>query len=330
MGATRITGFGHATPQRAVLNAELERELGLASGWIERRTGVLARRICGDDESCSTLAITAARRALEQSKVDPNEVGLLLLATSTPDYLLPPTAPAVAHTLGCRRAGAIDLAGACAGFLYALGLAEGAVRSSGRPAVVVAANVLSRRLDPRDPSARAIFADGAGAVVLTHPSTDVDSGASLRSHVWGNDGSQADAIRIGAGGSVRPIDAGAVEEGLHFLRIERGSAIFTHAVEGLVRAGRAALDRAGLSSTDVDLWVPHQANARILQRAGARLEIEPDRWMSILEEWGNSSAASIPTALSLASESGRMPKGTKILLTAVGAGLVEAAAVLEI
>lgn len=330
MSDTRIAGFGHATPERSVPNEEIERELGLEPGWIERRTGIRSRRICAPHESCSTLAISAAAQALERAATAPAEIGLVLLATSTPDHLLPPTAPAVATALGCRRAGAVDLAGACAGFLYALGLADGFVRTSGRPAVVVAANVLSRRLDPRDPSARALFADGAGAVVLKNGSTGTDGSGRLVGWVWGSDGTHSDAIRVVAGGSVRPIDVDSVRDGLHYLRIERGSGLFMEAVEGLVRTGRAVLDAAELESSDVDLWVPHQANSRILARAGSRLGIDEGRWMTILEEWGNSSAASIPTALSLAAESSRMRKGMKVLLTAVGAGLVEAAAVVEV
>jgi 3-oxoacyl-[acyl-carrier-protein] synthase III len=329
MGTARIVGLGHATPRRIVSSAEIERELGLESGWIERRTGVRTRRVCAPEESCSTLAVDAARRALDHCRIAPADIGLVLLATSTPDYLLPPTAPAVAERLGCRRAGAVDLAGACAGFLYALILAAAQVEVSGRAALVIAANVLSRRLDPIDPSSRALFADGAGAVVVSNESTLVDPFARLEASVWGSDGAQADAIRIEAGGSARPIDLDAVEEGLHYLRIENGSRLFVAAVEGLARVGAAALDDVGLTSSDVDLWVPHQANARILERAGGRLGIDRSRCFSILEEWGNSSAASLPTALSLASEGGLIPKGKNVLLTAVGAGLVEAGVVLR-
>ena len=327
MSGSLILGLGHATPAGRVVNERIEQELDLPPGWIERRTGVRARRVCAPEESCSTLAIDAGRRALAHAGIDPAEVGLLLLATSTPDHLLPPTAPVVAAALGCSRAGAVDLAGACAGFLYALGLGEGVVRGGGGPVVVIAANVLSRRLDPRDAGGRGIFADGAGAMVLGDSSTHVDAWGQLLGAAWGADAVGADWIQVHAGGSVRPIDIDAVREGLHHLRIEKGSRVFTEAVRGMERVGHAALDKAGLSSTDVDLWVPHQANGRILERAGAALGIERERWMLILEEWGNSSAASIPTALSIAAESGRISKGQNILMTAVGAGLVEAAAV---
>ena len=320
-----ILGCGHATPERVVGNAEIERELGLDSGWIERRTGVRSRRICGPGESCSTMAVQAGRMALEHSGVDAADVGLVLLATSTPDYPLPPTGPVVAAGLGADQAGAVDLAGACAGFLYALSLADGWVRANGAPAVVVASNVLSRRLEPADPSVRAVFADGAGAVVVG-PSTD-DRG--LRSLVLGSDASQAAAIRVEAGGSIRPFDAAALHEGAQYLRIHDGAAVFTAAVDGMTRVSERAMARAGIRSIDVHRWIPHQANQRILARVGKRLDIDEDRWISILQTWGNSSAASVPTALSVAAHSGALVQEQALLLSAVGAGMVEAAAVLE-
>lgn len=321
----RILGCGHATPQRVVTNEEIEKELGLAAGWIERRTGVCARRICGPAESCSSLATASGRMALEAAGVDAAGIGLLLLATSTPDHVLPPTAPVVAAALGATSAGAIDLAGACAGFVYALSLADAWVRAHGAPVLVVAANILSRRLDPTDPSVRSVFADGSGAV-LVGPGTD-DLG--LRSFALGADATQADKIRVEAGGSVRPIDASTYRDGAHYLRIHDAGAVFTAAVEGMARVSDLALQRAGVRSIDIDRWIPHQANARILARAGARIGIDEDRWISILRDWGNSSAASVPTALSLAARSGRLEPGHRILLSAVGAGMVEAAAVLD-
>jgi 3-oxoacyl-[acyl-carrier-protein] synthase-3 len=321
----RILGCGHATPQRVVTNEEIETELGLGSGWIERRTGVRTRRICGPDEYCSTLAISAGSMALEHARVDASDLGLLLLATSTPDYPLPPTAPAVAAALGTRDCGAVDLAGACAGFLYGLSMAAGWTTMHQAPALVVASNVLSRRLDPSDPTVRAVFADGAGAVVVG-PGTD-DQG--LRSVALGSDGELAASIRVEAGGSVRPIDQLVHEQGAHFLRIHDGPAVFTSAVEGMIRISNLAMDRAGVVPIEIDRWIPHQANRRILNRVGDRLSIESHRWVSILETWGNSSAASLPTAMSVAAHVGGLKPGQKILLSAVGAGMVEAAAVLD-
>ena len=321
----RILGCGHATPGLVVTNDEIEGELGLESGWIERRTGIRERRVCLPDESCSTLAIQAGRMALEQAGVPAPEVGLVLLATSTPDYPLPPTAPVVASALGAGTPGAIDLAGACAGFLYALSLGSGWVQQNSAPALVVASNVLSRRLDPSDPSVRAVFADGAGAIVLG-PGTD---SSGVRAVVLGSDGERSSAIRVEAGGSVRPIDELVHQEGAHFLRIHDGAAVFSSAVEGMTRASQRALDRSGTSHIDIHRWIPHQANSRILDRVGRRLGIEESRWVTTLETWGNSSAASLPTALSIAAGRGELDAGDSVLLSAVGAGMVEAAAVVE-
>lgn len=320
-----LVGTGHASPQRAVGNEALESALGLAPGWIERRTGIVERRVCGPDESCSTLAIDAGRRALDDAGVDAADLALVVLATSTPDHLLPPTAPVVARGLGAHAAGGFDLAGACAGFLYALGVGAAWVAAMHAPVLVVASNVLSRRLDPADAGSRAIFADGAGAVVLS-PEATRNCGRILSLDV-GADATNADAIRVVAGGSVRPMDADAVAEGLHFLRIERGSVVFQEAVRAMVRTARRALDAASLTVDDVDLWVPHQANRRILDRVGQELAIDPARRVEILDRWGNSSAASIPTALSIHRETSAAAERSTWLLTAVGAGLVEAAAV---
>lgn len=321
----RILGCGHATPALVVTNDEIERELGLESGWIERRTGIRERRICSPDESCSTLAIQAGALALEDAGIPAPALGLVLLATSTPDYPLPPTAPAVARALGANAPGAVDLAGACSGFLYALSLANGWVQQNQAPALVIAANVLSRRLDPTDPSVRAVFADGAGAVILG-PGTD---SSGVRAVALGSDGSRAGAIRVEAGGSVRPVDADVFAEGAQFLRIHDGAAVFSSAVEGMTRASNRAMKLASVDHIDIDRWIPHQANSRILSRVGQRLNIDHDRWVMILETWGNSSAASLPTAMSVAAHDGRLRKGDRILLSAVGAGMVEAAAVVD-
>ena len=295
------------------------------SGWIERRTGVRKRRICGPDEQCSTLAITAGSMALEHARVAPADLGLLLLATSTPDYPLPPTAPVVASTLGAVGCGAADVAGACTGFLYALSMAAGWTAMHQAPALVVASNILSRRLSPSDPSVRAVFADGAGAVVIG-PGTD-DIG--LRGVVLGSNGGLAGTVRVEAGGTVRPVDASTHEDGAHFLRIHDGPAIFSTAIEAMTRISNRAMDRAGVIPIEIDRWIPHQANQRILDRVGTRIQIEPYRWVTILETWGNSSAASLPTAMSIAAHAGALKPGHKILLSAVGAGMVEAAAVLD-
>lgn len=322
--SVRVLGCGHADPSVRIDNAEIEADLGLEPGWIERRTGVTARRVCGPDESCSTLAVTAGTMALRHARVEARDVGLVLLATSTPDRLLPPTAPIVATRLGCDGAGGIDLAGACAGFVYALVLADGWVRGTGQTALVVAANVLSRRMDPADRGSRAIFADGAGAVVLGPSDQE-----GVLGHFLASDGRHSEAIRVVAGGSLRPMDADAIAEGLHYLRIEDTTTVFAEAVRGMTRAGEHAMENSHLTADDIALWIPHQANLRIIDKVGDRLAIPRDRWVITLPERGNSSAASLPTALSCAVHDGRAHEGDRLLLTAVGAGTVEAGVVLQ-
>src|SRR5262245_57632975 len=215
MGST-ILALGHYAPERRVTNSEIEDRLGLESGWIERRTGIRERRFAAPEEALSDIAVAAGTMALARTGFDPARIGLLVLATSTPDHLLPPSAPLVAHRLGLGGAGAIDMAGACAGFLYALAFADGFVRTQGAPALVIAANILSRRMDPGDRSSAILFGDGAGATLLA-PSDRKDTGVlglSLES-----DGSGYDLIQITAGGSRRPFSCAGVTADDTLMRI---------------------------------------------------------------------------------------------------------------
>ncbi len=324
---TCIAGLGHAAPARRVTSAELEARLGLEAGWIERRTGIIERRHAAPDEATSDFAVRAGAEALRKAGPLPQPIGLLLLATSTPDHLLPPTAPLVAHRLGLGGCGAVDLANACGGFLAALALGDAYCRLQRCSVLVVAANVLSRRVDPADPATAALFADAAGAMLLS-PS-DEGSGDILSTHLDSH-GEHYRHITIPAGGSRSPITPEAIERGEHWMYLERGPDLFRLAVRSMVRAGKKALEKAGLSIAEIDGWVPHQANARVMREAGERLGIEAGRTVSIIGEYGNSSAASIPFAISWAVEQGRLRSGHRILLTAVGAGLVEAGAVIRL
>jgi 3-oxoacyl-[acyl-carrier-protein] synthase-3 len=191
--SSRIAGFGHAVPQRCVFSAEIEQRLGLEAGWIERRTGIRSRYWADDDDTLTELSERAGRMAINDAGIRPQEIALTLLATSTPDHVLPPSAPLLSHRLGLARSGAIDLAGACSGFLYALALADGFVRLHGRPVLIVAANILSRRINPNDRSTSALFADAAGAVVLA---PDDDPQRGLLSLDLVSDGSGYDLIGL--------------------------------------------------------------------------------------------------------------------------------------
>jgi 3-oxoacyl-[acyl-carrier-protein] synthase III len=322
---TRLLGLGHAVPSRRVPNAEIEARLGLEAGWIERRTGVRERRWAKPHETLSGLAVEAGERALAEAGLDRREIGLLLLATSTPDQLLPPSAPLVAHRLGLAGAGAVDLAGACAGFVYALSLADAHVRATSRPALVVAANLLSRRIDFADRGGAALFADAAGAVVIG--SRSEPGGVIGRS--LGSDGGGYGLVGIPAGGSARPFaDGMAVAETR--MAIVDGRGLFTEAVRMMTVCSEAALGEAGVAPDRIDRFVPHQANARIFSAVGRKLGVREEATVSTIADYGNSSAATIPLSLSLSHAARPLREGETLLLTAAGAGLTGGALVFRV
>ncbi|CDX30445.1 3-oxoacyl-(acyl-carrier-protein) synthase 3 [Mesorhizobium plurifarium] len=315
--SSRILGLGHQVPGRKVENAEIENNLGLEPGWIERRTGIRSRFWATDEDTLSGLAALAGDMALANAGSDRSDIGLLLLATSTPDHLLPPSAPLVAHRLGLGRAGAIDLTGACAGFIYALMFADGFTRVHGRPALVIAANILSRRINPAERASAVLFADAAGAVVIG-PSEDAERGilgASVDS-----DGSRYGLIQIPAGGSNTPFD-NDLDLAQTRMTIVDGREVFAKAVEMMTACSRDALAKAQMRPQDIDRFVPHQANARIFDAVGRNLGINDQAIVKTIAEYGNSSAATIPLSLSLANHAQPLRRGEKILLAAAGAGL---------
>jgi 3-oxoacyl-[acyl-carrier-protein] synthase-3 len=319
-----IIGLGHHVPARKVGNAEIEASLGLENGWIEGRTGICSRFWAEPGDTLSGLAAKAGDMALEAAGIDRKQIGLLLLATSTPDHLLPPSAPLVAHRLGLERAGAVDLAGACAGFVYAMTFADGFVRLHNKPAIVIAANILSRRINPAERASAVLFADAAGAVVLA-PSSDLSRGILGSSFV--SDGSAYDLIHIPAGGSNRPF-SGEIDIVETRMTIADGREVFVKAVEIMSRCSLEALATAGFSARDVARFVPHQANARIFNAVGKSLGIEDERIIKTIADYGNSSAATIPLSLSITHGAKPLRANEKLLLTAAGAGLTGGAIVI--
>ena len=323
---SEIIGFGPYAPERRVPNAEIEERLKLERGWIERRTGIVERRYAADGEALTDMAVLAADAALANAGIDRTQIALTLLATSTPDHLLPPSAPLLAHRLGLTRSGAVDLAGACAGFLYALALADGFVRAQGAPVLIVAANILSRRINPEERASCILFADAAGAVVLA-PSER--TGCGLLGTSLLADGGGYDLIKIAAGGSRRPFAPETpVEEAL--MTIADGQAVFAKAVDMMADASRAALQKAALTIADIDWFLPHQANARIMAAVAQKLGVPEQKMVSTVADFGNSSAATIPFSLALAVEAGRIRRGERILMCAAGAGLTGGAVVLAL
>ncbi|RUU24060.1 beta-ketoacyl-ACP synthase III [Mesorhizobium sp. M6A.T.Ca.TU.002.02.2.1] len=324
--SSRILGFGHHAPARKVENPEIEDRLGLEPGWIERRTGIRSRFWAADEDTLSALAAHAGDMALTNAGIDRGDIGLLLLATSTPDHLLPPSAPLVAHRLGLGRAGAIDLTGACAGFICALMFADGFTRLHGKASLVIAANILSRRINSAERASAVLFADAAGAVVIG-PCEDTDRGilgASVDS-----DGSGYGLIQIPAGGSNTPFH-GELDLAQTRMTITDGREVFSKAVEMMTACSRDALTAARLRPQDLDRFVPHQANARIFDAVGRNLGITDHSMVKTIAEYGNSSAATIPLSLSLAHRAQPFRPGEKVLLAAAGAGLSGGALVVGI
>lgn len=324
MGGMKIAATGAAVPSSGTSNAELEKRFALEEGWIARRTGIHFRPIAKPEQAVSDLAIAAAQQAIASAGIDSTEIGLLLLATSTSDHLLPPTAPLVAHKLGLGHAGAIDLAGACSGFLYALVMAYSTGTAMGKPVLVIGANLLSRRVSGEDRDTSVLFGDGAGAVLLIP-----DMSSSLEGFFLGSDGSQYESIMIPAGGSREPLTAENLAAGRNRITMLRGRGLYRHAIRMMADAGVRAMQHADVSIGDIDWWIPHQANLRLIEETGEMLGIDRARTVFTADRFGNSSAATIPMALDDAIRAGKIKRGQRLLLTSVGAGMISAAAVLR-
>lgn len=318
-----IIGLGNYAPERVVTNGEIEARLGLERGWIERRTGIAERRFAAESEALSDIAIIAGKTALSRSGIARGDIALTILATSTPDHLLPPTGPLVAHHLGLSGSGAIDMAGACAGFIYALAFADAFVKSQGKPVIVIAANILSRRINPDERASAVLFADAAGAVVLA---PTLRAGAGLLGCELAAQGSSYDLIKIPAGGSRAPFST-VLQPADVLMSISDGKTVFTRAVAMMVESARKALAAAHCRASDIAHFVPHQANTRIIEATRSKLGIAEAKTLSTVARYGNSSAATIPFTLSLLAGERDYKQGDKLLFTAAGAGLTGGAIV---
>ena len=308
---TAVAAVGVSLPANVVSSAEIEARFGLAPNWIERRTGIRERHIAQPGERLSTHAAIAAERALSDAGVDPLDVDLVIAATSSPDESLPNLAPIVARALGASRAGAFDVGAACNGFLSALATGT-AMIESGRAAcvVVLGADFMSRVVDRNDRGTSAVFADGAGAVVLLA----TEGGSRISPIVLGSEGDVDGTIRIGW-------ERRVVEM--------QGHETFKVAVSRLAQATEEAVAAADVALDEIDLFVYHQANARILTAVADRLELPADRVVNCIGELGNTSAATLPLALERSVTSGQLHDGDHVLLAAFGAGFVWGATVLE-
>lgn len=328
-GYSSVAAWGHYVPEQIVSSSEIESRFGLEAGWIFDRTGVRQRRIANPEQAVSDLAILAGKNALQNWTANRHaqaaDIRTLILATSTPDHLLPPTGPFVASQLGLGNAAAMDLAVACSGFVYALKLADAMVRSDCQPVMVIAANILSRRCKPGDVGTNAIFADAAGAAIL-RPSFEKD----IIDIELASDGSGWNHLMIPDGGSRRPIGRHSFESESHLMEINNGMAVFRYAVEAMTEMGQQILAKNQFSAETIDAWVPHQANVRIINSVQKNLGIDPSKSYFSIEQYGNSSAATIPVTISDAIQNGRLKHGEVCLMTAAAAGLTSGAALIRI
>ena len=314
--AGQILGLGIALPDGVVTNFDFEARMDTSDAWIVERTGIRERRIAAEGEFTSTLAAAAGAEAIKSAGLTPSDIDLLIVATLTPDQVMPSTAAFVQDSLGLR-CGSFDLGAACSGFAYALVVASSMVTTGGvRHALVIGAEVLSRFLNPEDRTTAILFGDGAGAAVVG----PAPEGSGVIAWDLGCDGSAASILEIPGGGSRIPATAESVANGSHYARME-GREVFRRAVRVVVDSATTTLDRAGVKAADVDLFVPHQANVRIVEAVNQRLGIPMERTMVNVDRYGNTSAASIPIALAEAQAAGRIKPGDLVLLSGFGAGM---------
>ncbi len=319
-----ITGVGVYVPDRILTNQELERMVETSDEWIIERTGIKERRIAAADEAASDMALPAARQALEQAGVDAADVDAVIVGTTTPDMLFPTTAALVADELGARRAAAYDLLAACSGFVY--GMAQGyAAVSSGlsEKVLVVGSEALSKIVNWEDRTTCILFGDGAGAA-LVEP---VEAGGFLGFDL-GADGSGGDDLFVRAGGSRAPATAETVAGDMHTI-VMHGPEVFRFATRIMVSSAKKLLEECGASVDDVDLYVPHQANKRIIDHAARNLGLPPEKVFVNIDRYGNTSAASVPIALAEAADAGRLQRGDLVLLSGFGAGMSWASALVR-
>jgi len=312
----RITGTGSYLPEKVLTNADLEKMVDTDDEWIVSRTGIRERHVAAEGEATSDLAFHAASEALASAGLAPEEIDLIIVATTTPDYPFPSTASLLQARLGADKAAAFDIQAVCTGFIYALSTADQFIRSGMYSKIlVVGAEVLSSLMDWTDRSTCILFGDGAGAVVLE---ADESERGIISSHLHA-DGSQYDLLYVPGGGSREPLSQELLDSGRQFIRM-KGNEVFRVAVNALESTVLEALEANNLKAEDIDLLVPHQANIRIINATGKKLGLSGDKVMITVDRHGNTSSASIPLALCEAVKENRVKDGSLVLLEAFGGG----------
>ncbi|MTI61090.1 MAG: ketoacyl-ACP synthase III [Firmicutes bacterium] len=319
-----ITGLGNYIPPKVLTNKDLEKMVDTSDEWITTRTGIKERRIVEDDVSTSDMVYVAAQKALKDSGMTADKLDLIIVATVTPDMPFPATACLIQERLGAEKAAAFDLEAGCSGFVYALSVAAQFIETGVyENALVVGADILTKITDWEDRSTCVLFGDGAGAAILQA----TDKGGMLAFDL-GSDGSGGKSLYMPGGGSLNPSSELTVKERQHYIKME-GNQVFKFAVKIMEQSSVDVLNKAGLKPEDVNLFIPHQANTRIIDAAAKRLRLTDDKVFVNLPKYGNTSSASIPLGLVEAKEKGLINEGDIIVLVAFGAGLTWASTVIE-
>jgi len=320
-----IIGTGSYVPKKVLTNEDLSRIVDTSDEWITTRTGIKERRIAAKDEQTSDMAAKAALKAIEQAKISPAEIDLILVATATPDMLFPATACFVQKKIGATKAACLDISAACAGFLFGLEIAQQFITSHTHDTVlVIGAEKLTSITDWTDRNTCVLFGDGAGAAVLRHRGS---THGVISTHI-GSDGQYTDILFMPGGGSRCPITRENVDLNLHTIHMI-GKEVYKQAVSAMLKAAKKALDQAGLAIEDIACIIPHQANVRIIEAIADRLGISREKMFVNLDRYGNTSAAAVAIALDEANRSGRIKPGDYILMVVFGGGLTWASTVIE-
>jgi 3-oxoacyl-[acyl-carrier-protein] synthase-3 len=313
-----IKGTGSCIPERVVPNSWFEKILNTTDEWITTRTGIKTRRMIKPGQALSDLATPASQKAIQMAGIKPEDLDIIIVGTSTADMLTPSAACILQHQLGAKNAVAFDVNAACPGFIYGLAVAEKFMKDgSHRYALVVGGEIISNRIDYADRSTCVLFGDGAGAVVLGHTNSHGE-GEILETSLQ-SDGDLWELLYLPGGGSRNPPSLQMLEAGMHYLKM-KGTEVFKHAVQAMVQVARKVMDARGIKSGDIDWFIPHQANMRILETVAERLGILKEKVIVTVHKYGNTSAASIPTALDEAVRKGKIKHGDLILINSFGAG----------
>ncbi len=322
---SRLSGWGHYVPSQVLTNDDISLIVDTNDEWVRERTGIRERRIAESHETSLTMAKAASERALSVAGIDASDLDLILVATSTPDYLLPPVSSQLQHELGTKKTAAFEVRAGCTGFVYSLATAHQFISAGTyRRVLVVGVELISRAVDWQDRRTCVLFGDGAGAVVLEAS----ERPTGVLDFVLGSDGSGAEALMMPGGGSKQPFDAQVLAERGQFIRMN-GNAVLRFAMRKLGPALLEAVEKSGLRIADVDLIIPHQANLRILELIARQNDIPWEKMYVNIERYGNTSAASIPIALSEAVEEGRLQEGNHVAMVTYGAGFTWAALALR-